>query len=239
MRSPACARCVHGYAVPPTTAREGPRSRIDPAASRQATRRSRRERAQRCGGGHALPPHVAPQTRAAGPGSLVVRPPSNAEVYDSVVRSRHEVQVSRISVAFTTRPVASARSRARGSKPSRRDQSPTYGDGLHCACRPATRSTACVTERRCRRSSSWRASVARFSSRSVSVRTPRMQASCARRRTGSARPCASRSSFSSSRSPACSPSTSSRRRLRTLRSPFRRAPSPASGRRRRPSRSRS
>src|SRR5581483_3706230 len=76
-----------------------------------------------------------------------------------------------MSVAFTTSPRRIARSRVSRRKPSRRDQSPMYGEGGHCACIPASRSTARATGRRRRPRRSCRASVARFSSRSVSVCT--------------------------------------------------------------------
>src|SRR4029453_2803887 len=52
-------------------------------------------------------------------------------------------------------------------KLSRRDQSPTYGAGGHCACIAPSRSTAAGTERCERSSRSWRASVARLSALAV------------------------------------------------------------------------
>ncbi len=48
----------------------------------------------------------------------------------------------RITVGFTTSPRRIARSSVSRRKPSTRDQSPTYGDGGHCACIPASRSIA-------------------------------------------------------------------------------------------------
>ena len=65
----------------------------------------------------------------------------------------------------------SARSSAGGRNPSSRVQSPMYGVEASCACRPATRSTARTGGSFTRRSSNWRASVARLSSRCVRTRS--------------------------------------------------------------------
>src|SRR5687768_17204244 len=74
-------------------------------------------------------------------------------------------------VAFKTVPRASSRSSASRRKLVVRVQIPTYGDDGHCACIPTRRSITAVGESRFRSSSSWRASAARFSSRSVRTRS--------------------------------------------------------------------
>ena len=76
----------------------------------------------------------------------------------------------RITVGFRTSPRSSARSSVSRRKPSTRVQSPTYGEGGHCAWIPTSRSIVFATGSRRRSSSSWRARVARLSSCSVSVR---------------------------------------------------------------------
>ena len=81
--------------------------------------------------------------------------------------------VLRMSVACTTERRSSAAVSASRSKPSSRDHRPTYIDGAYCAWIPAIRSSARGSGVRARSSSSWRASSARLSSRSVSVRTAR------------------------------------------------------------------
>src|SRR5438105_4583668 len=75
-----------------------------------------------------------------------------------------------MSVAFTTRRWARARSRSGTVKVARRDQRPMYGAGAHWACRPASRSIAAVGVRVARSRSNCRARRARFSSRSESAR---------------------------------------------------------------------
>ena len=73
----------------------------------------------------------------------------------------------RMSVAFTTRRRAThARARPGGSRP-RETTARCTATAATAPAAPRSRSIACVTESRCRRSSSWRASVARFSSRRV------------------------------------------------------------------------
>ena len=76
----------------------------------------------------------------------------------------------RMTVGLRTSPRRIARSSVARRKPVSRDQSPTYGAGGHCACIPTRRSIAPSGESRRRCRSSWRASVARFRSASVSVR---------------------------------------------------------------------
>src|SRR5437762_14329210 len=49
-----------------------------------------------------------------------------------------------MSVDFTTRRWARARSRSATVKRARRDQSPMYGAGAHWACKPERRSIAAV-----------------------------------------------------------------------------------------------
>ena len=116
-----------------------------------------------------------------------------------------------MSVALTSASLH-ARARALRAKSSRRVHSPRYGDGGHCACSPAVRSTACVTgrpvapeeelprERRAvelaQRERSHGATIVRSDRRH---RKHLAQAFSRRTRNRNARPCAPRSSFSSSR----------------------------------------
>ena len=90
---------------------------------------------------------------------------------ECVVLRGDEVERSRIAVALITVPRASSRSSAPRRKPVARVQTQTYGARGHCACIPTRRSTIAVGERRLRSSRSWRARVARFSSRSVRTRS--------------------------------------------------------------------
>ncbi len=76
-----------------------------------------------------------------------------------------------MSVARTTCRRATARTSCSRRNPSRRDQSPMYGDGGHCAWSAPTRSIARGTESDARRRRSWRARSARFSSRRPRTRS--------------------------------------------------------------------
>src|SRR5262245_1275635 len=69
-----------------------------------------------------------------------------------------------MSVARTTCRRSTARMSCSRRNPFSRDHSPMYGDGGHCACSAPTRSMARGTESLARRSRSWRARSARFSS---------------------------------------------------------------------------
>ena len=77
-----------------------------------------------------------------------------------------------MTVALTIAPFANSRSSASRLKLVARVQLPTYGAGGHCACIPTRRSITADGERLFRSRRSWRASVARFSSRSVRTRSP-------------------------------------------------------------------
>src|SRR5689334_6379177 len=74
-------------------------------------------------------------------------------------------------VALRTAPLRMARSSVCRRNPVVRVQMPTYGADGHCACMPTRRSITAVAESRFRSNSSCRARVARFSSRSVRVRS--------------------------------------------------------------------
>ncbi|KOU61101.1 hypothetical protein ADK57_28650 [Streptomyces sp. MMG1533] len=73
----------------------------------------------------------------------------------------------RIRVAFTTSLSAKARSSSAGVKSVSRFHSSTYGEAACCACNATTRRTASPTPSGSRRSSNWRASVARLNARAV------------------------------------------------------------------------
>ena len=72
----------------------------------------------------------------------------------------------------TTCRSTSSRARSFGRNRSRRDHSAVYGFSGTCACRPTRCSTASSGVRSARRSSSWRASVARFRARLLRTSTP-------------------------------------------------------------------
>src|SRR5919197_517484 len=79
--------------------------------------------------------------------------------------------VMRKSCDLTTRRCSSARVRFSLRKPATRVHSAMYGEGANWACSAQTRSTALGTASLRRSSRSWRASSARFSSRSVRMRS--------------------------------------------------------------------
>ena len=91
-----------------------------------------------------------------------------ANVHQSAGVSRWMVERSEVPCTRVLR--SSALVSCSRSNPSSRDQRPTYIEGAYWAWIPPIRSTAFGSDARLRSSSSWRASRARLSSRSVSVR---------------------------------------------------------------------
>ncbi len=112
--------------------------------------------------------------RAASRTGLEAKPRVSAAcVHDRSAKASRAVTrwiVERISDVRTAARSSIAAASSPGSKPSSRDQSPTYGDSGACACIPTRCSIAASGAIASRASSSWRASRARLSARGPSIR---------------------------------------------------------------------